>query len=558
MLQRLLSATTRGGRVKLRLLAAVVALVAALVGSVAGRPVKAQAAEGCADVLFIGVHGVGEDPSSANHNMGPTIHEVFKDFESKVKAKNPDANVGGFGVNYPKISLLQLLSEKALGGVVSDNVADGVAALKQAVTTQTHVCPGFPIVLAGYSEGAWVIDTFLHDNSDLVGAITAVTLFGDPQFDHSASGIIRGAVNGDGIARDFSLVLSAGKNSVVVHPYAIDPYLPSELKDRAASWCLAEPQGKKLVHDPVCNWRLYNRAKNETVSSCIKADTCPHYDYGEAKYLTAGADFLISKLPPLGQPKRKVYVSTAGGRVLVFDPATSSTPTQTLSTGLDGETTDPTVDAAGNLYVADFSHDSVTVFPNAREPASRFATNLPSSPESLVFHGTSLFVGSANGQTLTQLGAITGLVENSFTPEIEDRGVDWFDFGRDGCTILYTSEGKSILSYDTCTRTQGPTLTTSLPGTAAYELHLLPDGGALIADSEMIVRTDLTGAVAQQYDSLNNDTWFAVALDPDGRTFWAGDYNTGEVLHFDLLTGERLGSLDTGGSNVEGLTVTIH
>jgi hypothetical protein len=542
--------------VKVRLLAGVVALVAALVGGMAGRPVKAQAAEGCADVLFIGVHGVGEDPSSANHNMGPTIHKVFNDFESKVRAQYPDANVGGFGVKYPKISLLQLLSQKALGGLVGDNVADGVAALKQEVTIQTHVCPGFPIVLAGYSEGAWVIDQFLHDNSDLVSvsAITAVALFGDPQFDHSASDIIRGAVNGDGVARDFSLVLSAGKNSVIVHPYAINPYLPSELKDRAASWCLAQPQDKKLVHDPVCNWKLYNRAKNETVGTCIKASTCPHYDYGEAGYLTAGADFLISKLPPLGQPQRTIYVSTPG-HVLVYDPATSSTPTQTLSTGLDFFTMDPTLDAAGNLYVADFSHDSVTIFPNAREPASRFATNLPAAPESLVFQGTSLFVGSANAPALTQLDAITGLVQNRFTPAVERRGVDFFDFAPDGCTIQYTSEGTSILSYNTCTRTQQPPITTTLPGSRAYEIHLLPDGGALVADSETIVRTDLTGAVVKQYDSGNNNTWFAVAPDPDGRTFWACDPNSGEVVHFDLDTGERLSFFNTG-SRPEGLTVT--
>lgn len=318
---------------------------------------------------------------------------------------------------------------------------------------------------------------------------------------------------------------------------------------------LPNPKARSWSNDPVCNWQLYSPAKNETVTKCLKADTCPHYDYDKAGYLAAGAEFLVSKLPPLGQPERQVYVSTAGGRVLVFNPAISSTPTQTLSTGLDGETTDPTLDAAGNLYVADFSNNSVSIFPNAHEPASRFATNLPTSPESLVFHGTSLFVGSADGQTLTQLNAITGLLEDSFTPQTEDRGVDWFDFARDGCTIDYTSEGKSILSYDTCTRAQGPALTTSLPGTAAYEIHLLPNGGALVADSETIVRTDLTGAVVQQYDSPNDDTWFAVAPDPDGHTFWAGDYSTGEVVHFDLVTGERLGSLNTSGSNVEGITL---
>lgn len=256
-------------------------------------------------MLFIGVHGVGEDPTASNNNMGPTIFKVFNDyFRPRMTAQNPAANVGGFGVNYPKISIGQLLTQKALGGLVGDNVAEGVRALHQAVSTQVRVCPGKAIVLAGYSEGAWVIGKFLHDNSSLVGAITAVALFGDPEFDHTASrDIINGAVNGDGAARDFAIVVG-GSRPVVVHPYAINPYLPSQLSGRAASWCLAEQQGQKLVHDPVCNLRLFSSAKHETVGlpDCAKGrQSCVHFHYDQAGLLAIGAGFLLAKLPP-GQP----------------------------------------------------------------------------------------------------------------------------------------------------------------------------------------------------------------------------------------------------------------
>jgi hypothetical protein len=98
---------------KARLLAAVVTLAATLAVGVTGRPAEVQAAPGCADVLFIGVHGVGEDPISGepptkangNNNMGPTIYRMFTDFRNKIRAQSSSTNVGGFGVNYPKIDI---------------------------------------------------------------------------------------------------------------------------------------------------------------------------------------------------------------------------------------------------------------------------------------------------------------------------------------------------------------------------------------------------------------------------------------------------------------------
>jgi len=494
-------------------------------------------------VYFIGVHGVSETPvpgpgPTGNFNMGSTI---FKEFGYLLgKAQTAGVTVEGAGVDYKAVSLVDLVKGKLIP-FAHDNVAEGVAILKQKVSDEVANCPGKPIMLSGYSEGAWVIDQFLHDNSGLVDKISAITLFGDPEFDHTATDVIRGATNGDGAAR------SSG--------FPINPYLPKNLTFDAASWCLAQTQKNKLVHDPVCNLSLVNPKKNETVglNDCLHLrSTCVHFHYDQApSLLGAGADFLAKRLPK----KKRLYVSTADGRVLVFDPTNTGAPVATLSTGLGANTTDPTFDPFGNLYVANFNDDSVTEFPNGQEPARLFANGLPAAPESLVFHGTSsLFVGSADGQALTELSIFTGNVVNSFTPQTEDRGVDWFDFANDGCTITYTSEGHSILRYDTCTRTQQPAVSTSLPGDAAYELHNLPDLGVLVADSQTIVRVDITGSVVQQYDAPNDDLWFAVTLDPDGRSFWAADFSTGDVVQFEIATGKQLVTFNAG-AQVEGLVV---
>jgi DNA-binding beta-propeller fold protein YncE len=117
----------------------------------------------------------------------------------------------------------------------------------------------------------------------------------------------------------------------------------------------------------------------------------------------------------------------------------------------------------------------------------------------------------------------------------------------DQCTIYYTSEGTSVLRFNVCTNSQGTAFATALPGSAAYTLRLLPGGGALVADSETIVRLDASGAVVQQYDDpAATGIWFSLALDPDGKTFWAGDPNTGEVAHFDIASGSLLSSFTTG------------
>jgi hypothetical protein len=71
-----------------------------------------------------------------------------------------------------------------------------------------------------------------------------------------------------------------------------------------------------------------------------------------------------------------------------------------------------------------------------------------------------------------------------FTVATQNRGTDWIDLASDQCTMFYTSEGTSVKRFNVCTNTQGTDFSTAL--NTAYAFHLLPGGGALVANSSNV------------------------------------------------------------------------
>lgn len=254
-----------------------------------------------------------------------------------------------------------------------------------------------------------------------------------------------------------------------------------------------------------------------------------------------------------------VFVSVGSGLVEEFTP--SGTLVQTLDTGTGTPyTTGSAFDAAGNFYVTDFSGNDVTKFDSNGTLVGSFGTGYNTDPESIVFDAAgNAFVGQADGTTDILKFSSSGAPLASFTTTIRERGTDWVDLAADQCTIYYDSEGPNVHRFNVCTNTQLTDFTSSpLTGSAAYALRILPGGGALVADSEQVVRLDSSGAVTQTYTALNATTLFALNLDPDGTTFWTADLATGQVLHFTIASGALLGQfngLGAGGSVVAGLSV---
>jgi hypothetical protein len=77
-------------------------------------------------------------------------------------------------------------------------------------------------------------------------------------------------------------------------------------------------------------------------------------------------------------------------------------------------------------------------------------------------------------------------------------------------------------------------------------LEFLTPSGVVVATDSLIKRYDAQGGVVRTYDWSGHNHWFALALDPDGTSFWAGDAVTGQVYRFDLATGNKLASFSTG------------
>ncbi|MFX3630989.1 MAG: hypothetical protein ACE3JR_17115, partial [Ectobacillus sp.] len=78
-----------------------------------------------------------------------------------------------------------------------------------------------------------------------------------------------------------------------------------------------------------------------------------------------------------------VFVSVADGKVQWRDSAGAFIAT--LDTGLGGFTTGMAFDSSGNLYVTNFSADTVSKFDNDGNFIGTFGTGYSGAPESIVF-----------------------------------------------------------------------------------------------------------------------------------------------------------------------------
>ena len=151
----------------------------------------------------------------------------------------------------------------------------------------------------------------------------------------------------------------------------------------------------------------------------------------------------------------------------------------------------------------------------------------------------------------------------SFVVAVEQRGTDHIDLASDGCTIFYTSRGRNVLRFNVCTNTQLPNFNSQpLPGDPAngdpaYHVRVLPDGGVLVADSQVIVRLDASGNQLQTYTAPGEPNyWGGLDLVGDG-TFWASNASTDKVYKFDLTSGAVLASFNTGTGGMHAAGVGV-
>ncbi|MEU0214492.1 cutinase family protein [Streptomyces sp. NPDC006265] len=139
---------------------------------------------------------------------------------------------------------------------------EGAAAAAAQIAAQARECPNQRFILAGYSEGAWVLGDALQYAAiqgaepalkPYYGRIDEVLLFGDPMFDSRHDAARRPAGQ------------SEGPKAVGIAAYVLGPrkdYVPPELKDRVQSYCWGSPG----TVDPVCAAPVNTKRKTPGVT----------------------------------------------------------------------------------------------------------------------------------------------------------------------------------------------------------------------------------------------------------------------------------------------------
>ncbi|HWY67012.1 MAG TPA: PKD domain-containing protein [Terriglobales bacterium] len=239
-----------------------------------------------------------------------------------------------------------------------------------------------------------------------------------------------------------------------------------------------------------------------------------------------------------------VFVGISPGTVKRFAP--DGTLLQTLTTGLNGTVSGMGFDKAGNLYATDFTAGNVSKFdPKTGTLLGTFGTGFNCQPETIVFDGAgNAYVGQQGCSHQILKFDPSGKLVTTFTVATEEQGSDDIDLSADNCTLLYTSEGLSILRYDVCRNQQLPPFATGLK--KALMLRILPDGGVIVADLVDIVRLNASGQQVMTYTAPGDQCLYSITLDQDGTSFWAGDYCSSNIYRFDINSGKQLAKFNSG------------
>ena len=238
-----------------------------------------------------------------------------------------------------------------------------------------------------------------------------------------------------------------------------------------------------------------------------------------------------------------LFVGVSNGQVAQF---TRSGNKQTpLNSNQGGSMTGMAFDAAENLYVTNFTADTVSRFDGSNTLMGTFGSGYNCKPESIVFDGAgNAYVGETGCSHAMLKFDAYGNLEAAYTVSTEQEGSDWIDLASDQCTMFYTSQGTSVLRYNVCTKQQMPPFASGL--NTALGVKVLPDQSVLVADKQDIVRFDSAGRKIMTYNAAGKDCWVGLALDSDNASFWATDYCSSDVVQFNINSGNEVFKFNSG------------
>jgi outer membrane protein OmpA-like peptidoglycan-associated protein len=261
-----------------------------------------------------------------------------------------------------------------------------------------------------------------------------------------------------------------------------------------------------------------------------------------------------------------VFIGVADGKIQWRRP--DGTLIRILATGKEGDITGMAFDPRGNLYATEFTEGEISKFDTRGNLIGRFGDDYDCDPESIVFdRAGNVYVGQAGcGRKVLKFDS-EGKLLGTFVVATGSKGSDWLDLAADQCTLYYTSEDRTIRRFDVCSNSQLPNLvlsTQTTPGNTSYALRILAGGGLLLANEHFVVRFDDRGQMLRLYgtgdDFKDENDFFALNLDPDGRSFWTAGLKSHNIYKFNIDTGELLfkfnaGSASDTGADVGGLAI---
>ena len=180
--------------------------------------------------------------------------------------------------------------------------------------------------------------------------------------------------------------------------------------------------------------------------------------------------------------------------------------------------------------------------------------------------GKNLFIGYAGGASggsgnieRWTKNPVSGLYafNQAFSVPVDNTvGPGWIDLASDGVTIFYTSQGRTIRTFNTVTGTSA--VYADLTGITGmlFAIRIMPPGdgsqGVLVADQSNVKLVTSAG-VQQKFNFGGNNNLQALSLDPLIPTaFWVGDASTNNFFRFDTSTNKKV-SLKTGAGTLGGI-----
>ncbi|MFZ0981061.1 MAG: choice-of-anchor D domain-containing protein, partial [Candidatus Acidiferrales bacterium] len=255
----------------------------------------------------------------------------------------------------------------------------------------------------------------------------------------------------------------------------------------------------------------------------------------------------------------QIFVGSYAGTILVYNP--NGTLAQVLSSGNlspNSPIYGMNFDSAGNLYAASPRASGVTdgtveFFGNDGSGPTTFGTYTTGEPtDVLIDPSGNVFTGGGSGTALTisefaggQNAAPTSLLYPAYESSTGNNGA-YIDLLDDNESMLYTAGGNWVGNFDVLYNHQNPDFADNLPGTGAYQIRELSDKSVLVAVTTEVVRLSPTGSIIQTYTPGGSGTFYALALNPDGLSFWTGDGITGTVYQIRISDGAVLDTVNTG------------